>query len=226
MLISKDYFYSFLPKLTITTTEFFRDPAFFLYLRRTILPVLKTYPRLKIWNAGCSTGEEVYSLAILLTEEGLLERTIIHATDINTQALELAQKGIYDQNKIEDFNKRYVATGGKRSPSAYYTAEYSLFRFNPNLRKNIVFSNHNLTVDTVFIEANLILCRNVLIYFTRKLQDRVLKILSQSLVYRGYLALGTQESLNFSDVAALFDPVDSQRGLYQLKTQPSYTGIA
>lgn len=220
ILESNEVFREILPILTINTTEFFRDPTFFRTLRETVLPMLKTYPRIQVWSAGCSTGEELLSLAMMLKEEGLYDRSTIYATDINPIVLKRAKEAIYDHSTILQFNKNYVAAGGSRSPSEYYTADYGLVRFAPDLLDNVVFSEHNLATDAVFMEAHLILCRNVLIYFTRELQNRALHLFSQSLIYRGFLGLGSKESMRFSTVAPYFDTIDSNQRLYRLKARP------
>ncbi|MBL7545546.1 MAG: protein-glutamate O-methyltransferase CheR [Bdellovibrionaceae bacterium] len=220
VLDSSDTFRDVLPYLTINTTEFFRDPLFFRTLREVVFPVLKTYSRIVIWVAGCSTGEEVLSLAIALKEENLLDRTTIHATDINPKVLKKAKEGIYELSLISSFNKNYVTAGGTNSPSEYYTAEYGLARFNSKFLENTVFSEHNLVTDAPFIEANLILCRNVLIYFNRELQDRAFNLFARSLVFKGYLGIGSKETLRFSNTANYFDTIDSNQNIYNLKVQP------
>jgi len=220
VLESTDAFREILPSLTINTTEFFRDPTFFRALRETVFPILKTYPRIVVWAAGCSTGEEVLSLTIALKEENLLNRATIHATDINPRVLKKAKEGIYDISLISSFNKNYVSAGGVNSPSEYYTAEYGLARFNPKLLENIVFSEHNLVTDAPFIEAHLILCRNVLIYFNRELQERAFNLFARSLVFRGFLGIGSKESIRFSNSSGLFDTVDLNQNIYSLKAQP------
>lgn len=217
------FFREILPSLTINTTEFFRDPFFFKSIREQVIPVLKTYPTLNIWIAGCSTGEEVISLAIILKEEGLLNRTTIHATDINPEVLKKARDAIYESSAVQNFVKNYVASGGNRSSSEYYTAEYGLVRFDPSLLENVVFSEHNLATDSVFTEAHLILCRNVLIYFSRELQNRVFNLYSQSLVYRGFLGIGTKESLRLSSSYALFDTLEFDQHIFQLKASAKKT---
>ncbi len=205
VLRSPDSFREVLPLLTVGTTEFFRDPQFFRALREKVFPVLRTYPTFKIWIAGCSTGEEILSLCIALKEEGLLDRAIIHATDINPLALRRARDGIYDLASVETFTRNYVAAGGTQSPSEYYTSDYRL----------VSFHEHNLVTDAVFTEAHLILCRNVLIYFNRELQNRALNLFSQSLAYRGFLAIGSKESLRFSEVQSFFTPVDAAQNIHQ-----------
>jgi chemotaxis protein methyltransferase CheR len=220
VLASADAFREILPQLTINTTEFFRDPIFFRTLRETVFPVLKTYPRIVVWVAGCSTGEEVISLAIALQEENLLNRTLIHATDINPNVLKKAKEAIYDSSLISSFNKNYVAAGGTKSPSEYYTAEYGLARFNSKIIENAVFSEHNLVTDAPFIEANLILCRNVLIYFNRELQERAFNLFARSLTFKGYLGIGSKETIRFSPSASYFETVNQEQNIYSLKAQP------
>ncbi len=229
VLASSESFRQLLPLLTIGTTEFFRDPLFFRSLREKVLPVLKSYPSLNFWVAGCSTGEELYSLVIALKEEGLYDRSTIFATDVNPLVLKKAKEGIFEIAAIQTFIKNYAAAGGKESPAEYYTAEYGLVRFDPQLRENVVFQEHNLASDAVFSENHLILCRNVMIYFNKELQDRVFKIFSESLVYRGFLGIGSKESLRFSNSAAFFESVMPEQNIYQLKLSkpadgPRYRG--
>ncbi|KYG67021.1 chemotaxis protein CheR [Bdellovibrio bacteriovorus] len=226
-IVLKDFeiFHRILPTFTITTSEMFRDPTFFLSLRQNIVPILKTYANLNIWIAGCSTGEEVHSLAILLNEEGLLERSTIFATDINTHALKMAKEGIYNIDSIKDFTRNYVAAGGKGSPSDYYTVEYNRARMRSFLRENVVFAEHNLATDGVFIEANLILCRNVLIYFNRELQDRAMSLFHQSLAPRCFLALGSKETTRFSEFADNFNCLDKENKIYQKNWLQTKNGV-
>lgn len=211
----RKFFSQILPHLTINTTEAFRDPSFFKALRTDVFPLLRTYPNLRIWIAGCSTGEEVYSIAIQLHEENLLARTTIFATDVNSNVLSVAKDGIYNLDMIQAFTKNYTAAGGTRNPSDYYTAEYGLARMDPELRRNIVFTPHNLAIDGVFTEAHLILCRNVMIYFSRELQDKVLELFDRSLVPRGFLALGSKETVRFSIFADRFSSLDPEQKIYQ-----------
>ena len=200
-------FLQLLQYLTIPVSEMFRDPGFFLALRQQVVPHLQTYASLKIWIAGCSTGEEVYSLAILLREEGLLERSLIYATDINPASLEKARQGIFALGSIKGHTANYQQAGGKRAFSDYYTAAYEAAIFDKTLRENITFADHSLATDSVFSETQLVLCRNVLIYFNKRLQDRALGLFHDSLGYRGFLALGSKESLDFSDYSAHFEPL-------------------
>ncbi len=209
-------FRKILGSLTINTSEFFRDPTFFKVLRESVFPVLKTYSKVTIWSAGCSTGEEVLSLAIALKEEGLDRRATIHATDINPFVLKSAKTGIFEASCIPTFNKNYAAAGGTGTPSQYYGAEYGLVRFNPDLLENVVFSEHNLATDAAFLEAHLILCRNVFIYFSRELQERALELFARSLVHKGFLALGSKETLRFSSLAPNFQAVSPGENVFSL----------
>lgn len=190
--------------LTVQVSEMFRDPAYFRALREKVVPLLRTYPSLKVWVAGCSTGEEVYSLAILLLEEGLLERSLIYATDINAGALERAQAGIYDAARIGGFTDNHRKSGARTSLSDYYTAAYGKAVFDKSLKTNIVFADHSLSTDSAFSEVQLVSCRNVLIYFDRQLQDRVLGLFRDSLCRKGFLGLGAKESLRFSSHSYAF----------------------
>ena len=208
-------FAELLQYLTVPVSEMFRDPAYFLALRRHVVPVLRTYPSLKVWVAGCSTGEEPYSLAILLLEEGLLERTILYATDINHASLEKARKGIFALDAMQAFTRNYQRAGGLRSFSDYYTAAYGGAVFDKALRERITFADHSLATDAVFSETHLVSCRNVLIYFNRALQDRALGLFHESLVHRGYLGLGSRETIDFSGYAARFEPVSRPERIYR-----------
>ncbi len=203
----KGSFIQFLEMVTVNTTDMFRDPPFYKTIREKILPELATYPIIKIWHAGCATGEEVFSLSILLHEERLLNRCQIYATDVNSINLERAGKGIIPLKNMKEYIKNYHEAGGKNDFSSYYTARYDYVMIDKALRKNIVFSHHNLATDNVFNEFQLILCRNVLIYFNPLLQNKVLKLLYNSLSPLGYLALGIKESLLFTDLNSKFDSV-------------------
>jgi chemotaxis protein methyltransferase CheR len=204
-----------LPYLTVQVSELFRDPAYFLALRTEVLPHLRTYPSLKVWVAGCSAGEELYSLAILFREEGLESRTIFYATDINTDALKRAEAGIYEVDRFALFSENYRKAGGKTSLSDYYTAAYGSAKFDQSLRKRTVFSDHSLVSDSVFAEVQLVSCRNVLIYFNRELQDRAIGLFKDSLVRRGFLGIGAKESLRFSKEAHAFTEFSRQERIYQ-----------
>lgn len=203
--------------LTVQVSDMFRDPAYYQALRRHVVPMLRTYPSLKIWIAGCSTGEEAYSMAILLREEGLLDRTLIYATDINGQALQKAEAGIYDLDRIAGFTENHRRSGGSSSLSDYYMAAYGRAVFDKSLRRNIVFSDHSLATDSVFAEVQLVSCRNVLIYFNRGLQDRAIGLFRDALCRKGFLGMGAKESLRFSDHSDDFVDVDREYRLYQKK---------
>jgi chemotaxis protein methyltransferase CheR len=198
--------------LTVGVSDMFRDPGFFRALRERVVPELRTYPSIRIWIAGCSTGEELYSFAILLREEGLLERTTLYATDINPEALHRAEQGLFPIERLQAFTENHRLSGSRCSLSEYYTAAYGSAAFDRSLRKNVVFSDHSLATDSVFAELQLVSCRNVLIYFDRSLQDRALGLMKDSLCRRGFLGLGSKETLLFSQHAAAFrDFVPSER---------------
>ena len=208
-------FAELLQYLTVPVSEMFRDPHYFLALRRHVVPVLRTYPSLKVWVAGCSTGEEPYSLAILLQEEGLLDRTILYATDINHASLDKARQGIFALEHMQSFTRNYQRAGGARSFSDYYTAAYGGALFDKKLRDAITFADHSLATDAVFSETQLVSCRNVLIYFNRGLQDRALGLFHESLTRRGFLGLGSKETLDFSAYADRFEAVSRPDRLYR-----------
>jgi chemotaxis protein methyltransferase CheR len=208
-------FEEFLNNFSINVTEMFRDPTFYLDMRNKIIPILKTYPYVKIWLAGCATGEEVYSFAIMLKEEGLLERTTIYATDFNKKAITKANKAIYNIDAIKAYTSNYQKSGGTSSFSDYYMANYDSVIIDKSLKKNIVYAEHNLVTDGVFTEANLIVCRNVLIYFDRELQNKVFKLFDESLITGGFLALGTKESIQFSSVNNKYSTVSKQNKIYK-----------
>jgi chemotaxis protein methyltransferase CheR len=207
VLRDSSVFMQLLQYLTIPVSEMFRDPTYFAALREHVVPVLKTYPSLKIWIAGCSTGEEIYSLAILLKEEGLLERSLIYATDINPQSLEKAKKGVFPLDKIGDYTAKYQIGGGRRAFSDYYTAAYNAALFDKSLCENVTFADHSLSTDAVFSETHFISCRNVLIYFNKTLQERALGLFYDSLCHRGFLGLGSKESIDFSAYGKHFEPI-------------------
>ncbi|HEX7890809.1 MAG TPA: protein-glutamate O-methyltransferase CheR [Ramlibacter sp.] len=212
-------FAQLLQYLTVPVSEMFRDPPYFVALRRHVVPVLRTYPSLKVWVAGCSTGEEPYSLAILLKEEGLLERSILYATDINHASLEKARRGAFALDAMQGFTRNYQRAGGLRSFSDYYTAAYGGALFDRSLRDSITFADHSLATDAVFSETHLVSCRNVLIYFNRPLQDRALGLFHESLAHRGFLGLGSKETLEFSSHAGRFEPVSKPDRLYRKKPE-------
>nr|WP_120718139.1 protein-glutamate O-methyltransferase CheR [Tsuneonella amylolytica] len=190
--------------LTVQVSEMFRDPSYFRALREKVVPHLRTYPSLKVWVAGCSAGEELYSLAILFAEEGLADRTIFYATDINPAALRAAQAGVYPLDRIRLFTENHRLAGGRSSLSDWYTADYGRAVFDKSLRERTVFSDHSLVTDAAFGEMHLVSCRNVLIYFDRELQDRVVGLFGESLARGGFLGIGSKESLRFSAHADLF----------------------
>ncbi len=202
--------------LSVPVSEMFRDPDVFRALREKVFPVLASYPQINIWQAGCAHGQEVYSLAILLEEAGLYERAQIYATDFNEAALRHAQEGIYPARDAQLWSRNYQAAGGSHSLADYYSARYELLKLDQRLRRNVIFANHNLVSDEVFCEAHLVLCRNVLIYFSDPLQDRTLALFRDSLVRGGFLCLGTRESLDFAPSAADFVAVDAARRIYRL----------
>ena len=202
-------------EISVTVTEMFRDPTFYKSLRQNVLQRLNTYPFIKIWIAGCATGEEVYSIAILLKEEGLLNRCVIYATDINQRSLQKAKEGVYSLENMKAYTANYQKAGGKASFSEYYKAKYNSVMFDKELRDNVVFSAHSLSVDSAFNEFQLVICRNVLIYFNQQLQNKVINLFYQSLCPFGYLGLGTKESLLFSDKKLFFDDVDRKEKIFK-----------
>ncbi|WP_426110779.1 CheR family methyltransferase [Pseudomonas sp. DSP3-2-2] len=208
-------FMQLLQFLTIPVSEMFRDPGHFLAIRQEVVPLLRTYPSIKIWIAGCSTGEEVYSMAILLREEGLLDRTIIYATDINPRSLEKAKQGIFSLENVRAYNQNYLKAGGQREFSDYYTGAYEYAIFDKTLRENVTFADHSLATDSVFSETQLISCRNVLIYFNKKLQDRAFGLFHESLCHRGFLVLGSKETLDFSAYSKSFEGLVKQERIYR-----------
>jgi len=208
-------FMQLLQLLTIPVSEMFRDPSHFLAIREEVVPLLRTYPSIKIWIAGCSTGEEVYSMAILLREEGLLDRTFIYATDINPRSLEKAKQGIFSLENVRTYTQNYQNAGGRRSFADYYTAAYDYAMFDKTLCENVTFADHSLATDSVFSETQLISCRNVLIYFNKKLQDRAFGLFHESLCHRGFLVLGSKETLDFSAYGHRFEPLVKQERIYR-----------
>lgn len=210
-------FHDLIDSLTIPVTEMFRDPSYFLALRTQVIPLLKTYPSIKVWVAGCSTGEEAYSLAILLNEEGLLERSTLYATDINSRVLEKAGQGVLSLAAVQRFSENYQASGAKGLITDYCTIGTGAVQFKSFLKSNITFSDHSLVTDTVFSEMHLISCRNVLIYFNRELQNKVFGNFYESLCKRGFLGLGAQETIQFSQYAKNFDPLVKKDRIFQKK---------
>ncbi|TVP62717.1 MAG: protein-glutamate O-methyltransferase CheR [Nodularia sp. (in: Bacteria)] len=205
----------FLPSVTVNVTSMFRDPGFYLAFRNHVIPLLRTYPFIRIWHAGCSTGEEVYSMAILLQEEALYHRCRIYATDTNENVLQSAKNGIFPLNKMQEYTELYLKSGGKRSFSEYYTAAYDSAIFRASLKENVIFAQHNLAIDSSFNEFNVILCRNVLIYFNQILQKQVHALFYNSLCSFGILGLGRQESIKFSYYEQYYSEIAKGEKLYR-----------
>ena len=215
LLNDKEFFDTLLLDLTINVTEMFRDPSFFKALREIVISELKKQPFIKVWHAGCSSGEEIYSTAILLKENGMYESSLIYATDTNEMVLDKAKSGIFPIEKMKDFTVNYRKAGGIASFADYYTARYDNAIMDNSLKKNIVFSNHNLVTDSVFGEMDLIMCRNVLIYFNRELQDRVFRLFMDSLRPGGFLCLGSKETVRFSSFSENFENVIEKERVYR-----------
>jgi len=206
---------SLLLNLSVNTTAMFRDPTFYLAFRHKVVPLLRTYPFVRIWHAGCSTGEEVYSMAILLYEEGLYDRCRIYATDINEPVLQRAKEGIFPISSMKENTSNYITGGGTGTFSEYYVAKYDYAIFRPSLRENVVFAHHNLVTDATFNHFNVIFCRNVLIYFNGALQERVQKLFLDSLEMFGILGLGKKETIKFSSVTDNYEIIDLEERLYR-----------
>ena len=210
----QNYFESFLMEITVNVTEMFRDPLFYKSVATHIIPYLRSYQRIKVWNAGCSTGEELYSFAILFSEQKLYERCFFYGTDINAEVLEFAKNGIYDLQKMKYYSENYQKTGAIHTLSDYYTARYDAASINHSLKKNILFSAHNLASDGVFNEFQLISCRNVMIYFNAELQKKVIDLFYNSLANFGFLCLGSKETLRSSEINR-FKVIDQKNNIYQ-----------
>ncbi|ESU29000.1 chemotaxis protein methyltransferase CheR [Flavobacterium limnosediminis JC2902] len=208
-------FNKFVNEIVVNVSDFFRDPSFFKSLTTNVFPYLESYPSINIWSAGCSFGEETYSLAILLKEFELLHKSRLYATDISSNAIEKAKKGIYSNKNFKEYSGNYFACGGKESFNEYFISDKNNFIVNSDLKKNILFTRHNLVTDGVFKECQLVLCRNVLIYFNEDLQDKVLNLLYDSLPINGFLALGSKESLRFSSVGDKFMEIDKTERIYK-----------
>lgn len=206
-----EYLKRFIEEITVNVTEMFRDPYFFKALREKILPQLGTYPLIRIWVAGCSTGEEAYSVAILLKEAGLYHKCLIYATDINPSVLETASSGVFPLQQMKVYSENYILSGGKRDFSDYYTANYDSARFDKSLKEKMILSTHNLVSDSSFNSFQLIVCRNVLIYFDKMLQERVFNLFDNSLENLGYLALGSKETLRFSNLGKFYHQIEDQK---------------
>ena len=214
LLQNDQLFEEFVRNLSVTVTEMFRDPDFYLTLRNKVMKRLATYPFIRVWVAGCATGEEVYSTAILLKEEGLLSRSLIYATDINQHSLLQAKQGIFPLDLMKSYTANYIKSGGEHDFSQYYVAQYNAALFDRSLRNNIVFAPHNLASDQSFNEFQLILCRNVLMYFNQELQNKVMNLFYDSLCTFGILGLGNKESLLFTDKQSYFDAIDKKQKIF------------
>ncbi len=215
ILHDRAMFEALLLDLSINVTEMFRDPSFYLALRNEVMPLLRTYPFIKVWHAGCSSGEEVYSMAIVLKEEDMYDHAQVYATDFNQMILQRAKEATYPINLIKEYTANYQKAGGQASFADYYIAKYETVIIEQSLKRRIVFADHNLVTDGVFGEMNMIICRNVLIYFNRELQDRVIKLFLDSLCPGGFLCLGSKESLKFSKYAEAFEPVVEKEKMYK-----------
>jgi chemotaxis protein methyltransferase CheR len=209
------YFARFVEEITVNVTEMFRDPNFYLTLREKVLPVLSSYPLIRIWHAGCSTGEEVYSMAILLQEAGLLQKTLLYATDINPGVLDTLRKGIFSLRSMKQYSENYILSGGKQDFSKYYTAKYDWVKFDEKLGEKMIVSTHNLVSDRSFNAFQLILCRNVLIYFDKQLQEKAFRLFDESLDTLGFLALGARENLRFSSIAPRYKQLDNKERIWR-----------
>ena len=206
-----DYLIYIVEELTVNVTEMFRDPFMYKVIREKVLPVLATHPFIRIWHAGCATGEEVYSMAIMLDEANLLHKSLLYATDLNPSVIENIQKGIFPLNRMQQYSENYISSGGKKDFSSFYTAQYGRAKFNQKLKQKMIAAMHNLVSDRSFNEFQLIFCRNVLIYFDKVLQDEVLKLFDDSLEKLGFLVLGSKENLRFSTVAKKFTQVEKEK---------------
>ncbi len=215
VLYEPDFFNAVLQYMTISTTEMFRDPNYFLAFREKVLPYLQSYPSIKIWVAGCSSGEEAYSFAIIFKEAGLLERVMIYATDINPVILEKAKAGIYRLDEMKKNTLNYQQSGGLKSLSDYYTSSYNAAAIDPELKKSIVFADHSLATDSVFSEMQFVSCRNVLIYFDKELQNRAINLFHDSLSMKGFLGIGSKESLKFSSQSTAFENWSTNERIYR-----------
>lgn len=212
-----DFFKRVVEEITVNVTEMLRDPSFYRTIKEKVLPNLATYPFIRIWHAGCSTGEEVYSMAILLEEANLLNKSLLYATDINPLVIEKARRGIFPVSLMQKYSDNYIHAGGKRDFSTYYSANYNLAKFDEALSKRMIFSTHNLVSDYSFNEFQLIFCRNVLIYFNKDLQAKVLSLFDSSLDDLGYLALGNKESVKFSPIASNYQQIDKKEKIWRKK---------
>lgn len=215
LLDDEEYFHQAVAEISVNVTEMFRDASFYKTIRQKVIPVLATYPLIRIWHAGCATGEEVYSMAILLKEEGLFHKSLLYGTDINPRAVEKARKGIFPITYMTQYLKNYRESGGVHDFSSYYTANYGMVKFDEQLTEKMIFSTHNLVSDFSFNSFQLILCRNVLIYFDKSLQSKVLKLLDNSLEHLGFLCLGNKESLRFSSIEPKYTQVHGREKIWR-----------
>ena len=209
------YFINFIEDITVNLTEMFRDFSFYKSLKEKVIPILATYPFIRIWHAGCSTGEEVYSFAILLNEAGILNKSILYATDINESIIESAKSGIFPIKMMQRYSENYISAGGQADFSTYYRANNTSAKFDESFTKRMVFSTHNLVSDSSFNEFQLIVCRNVLIYFNQDLQNKVLQLFDKSLDNLGFLALGNKESLRFSTIGNMYNQLDAKERIWR-----------
>jgi chemotaxis protein methyltransferase CheR len=209
------YFARFVEEITVNVTEMFRDPSFYQTLREKVLPVLSTHPLIRVWHAGCSTGEEVYSMAILLQEAGLLNKSLLYATDINPGVLETLRKGIFPLRTMKLYSENYILSGGKQDFSKYYTAKYEYAKFDEKLGEKMIISTHNLVSDRSFNAFQLVLCRNVLIYFDKQLQEKALRLFDESLETLGFLALGARENLKFTSIAPRYKQMENKERIWR-----------
>lgn len=214
---NKDYLHQILNDFSINVTEMFRNPSFFKAFREEIIPKLRDFPEIRIWHAGCATGEEVFSMAILMEEEGLMDKTVIYATDMNEDVLEKAKNGVFPIHKMQAYTKNYQLAGGKESFSQYYKTDRQYAYFHKTLLENIIFAQHNLVTDQSFNEFHIIICRNVLIYFTQKLQNQVHHLFYESLMNGGFLGLGDKETIRFIDIVSNYNEVNNSERIYQKK---------
>jgi len=220
VLHDRAFFSRLIRYFSIPVTEMFRDPFVYREMRQKVIPLLRTWPHFKIWHSGCATGEEVYSLAIVLQEEGVYHRATIYATDFNDEVLDRAKEGLFDIGRMKQATRKYQQSGGKTSFSEYYHARYDAAVIDSSLKNHIVFASHNLVSDSVFGEMHLVFCRNVLIYFGRELQRRALHLFTDSLVHGGFLCLGTKEDLRFTDVHHLYETLDEKARIYRKRMTP------
>ncbi|HWK21660.1 MAG TPA: protein-glutamate O-methyltransferase CheR [Ureibacillus sp.] len=211
----RNYLNQILNDFSINVTEMFRNPSFFKTFRNEVIPNLRGYPEIRIWHAGCATGEEVFSMAVLMEEEGLMDKTVIYATDMNEDVLEKAKNGVFPIHKMQAYTKNYQLAGGKESFSKYYKTDRQFAYFHKSLLKNIIFAQHNLVTDQSFNEFHVIICRNVLIYFTQTLQNQVHHLFYESLMQGGYLGLGDKETLRFIDIVSDYNEVNERERIYQ-----------